>query len=65
MNLSAVRTILDNGQAGPLATPGQAFGHTFLFSLGTIGLAFIAALFLPRQRFESAHDANTALTSRR
>jgi EmrB/QacA subfamily drug resistance transporter len=65
MNLSAVRNLLDNGQARPLATPGQAFGHTFLFSLGTIGLAFIAALFLPRRRFESAHDANAAVISRR
>jgi EmrB/QacA subfamily drug resistance transporter len=65
MNLSALRNILVNGQARSLSIPGQAFGHTFLFSLGTIGLAFFAALLLPRQRFESVHDANTALMSQR
>ena len=65
MNLSAVRNILANGQARALAPLGQAFGHTFLFSLGTIGIAFIAALFLPRQRAEPPGDANPALTSQR
>jgi EmrB/QacA subfamily drug resistance transporter len=65
MNLGAVRAILANGQARTLAPLGQAFGHTFLFSLGAIGLAFIAALFLPRQRFEPADAANSALTSER
>ena len=65
INLSALRNILANGQARSLSILGQAFGHAFLFSLGTIGLAFFAALFLPRQRFESVHDANTALMSQR
>jgi EmrB/QacA subfamily drug resistance transporter len=65
MNLSTLRNILANGQARSLSILGQAFGHAFLFSLGTIGLAFFAALFLPRQRFESVHDANMALMSQR
>jgi EmrB/QacA subfamily drug resistance transporter len=64
MNLSAVRNILADGQARTSAALGQAFGHTFLFSLGTIGFAFIAALFLPRRRFEPADDANPVLISR-
>jgi EmrB/QacA subfamily drug resistance transporter len=63
MNLSAVRNILANGQARTSVALGQAFGHTFLFSLGTIGFAFIAALFLPRRRFEPRDDANPVLIS--
>lgn len=63
INLSTIHNILTNGQAQALAPLEQAFGHTFLFSLGIIGIAFIAALFLPRRRLEPAGDANAALTS--
>jgi hypothetical protein len=62
MNLSAIHNILTNGQARALAPLDRAFGHTFLFSFGTIGIAFIAALFLPRQRFGATGDANAALS---
>jgi EmrB/QacA subfamily drug resistance transporter len=65
VNLSAVRNMLANGQVRTLAGLSQAFGHTFLFSLATIGLAFIAALFLPRRRFEPADDADPTLISQR
>ncbi|HXW29256.1 MAG TPA: DHA2 family efflux MFS transporter permease subunit [Xanthobacteraceae bacterium] len=63
VNLSVVRNMLADGQARTLAALSQAFGHTFLFSLATLGLAFIAALFLPRQGFEPADAANPALIS--
>jgi hypothetical protein len=63
INLSTIHNILTNGQAQALAPLEQAFGHTFLFSLGIIGITFIAAFFLPRRRLEPAGDANAALTS--
>jgi hypothetical protein len=41
-----------------MAVLGRAFGHTFLWSFGTVVLAFVAALFLPRKRIEPALGAD-------
>jgi EmrB/QacA subfamily drug resistance transporter len=56
--LNAVRSIPTAGQIQTMAVLGRAFGHTFLWSFGTVVLAFVAALFLPRKRIEPALGAD-------
>jgi hypothetical protein len=62
MGLSAARNIPADTNANVLPKLGEAFGHTFLWAFGIIGLAIVAALFLPRKRTEPQSDAERELS---
>jgi hypothetical protein len=57
--LNAVRNIPTAGQIQTSAVVlGRAFRHTFLWSFGTVVLALVGALFLPRKRIGRALGAD-------
>ena len=56
--LAAARTLSPEARAAILPELGRAFGHTFVWALGVVVLALIAAIFLPRRKV--AHNAEQA-----
>jgi EmrB/QacA subfamily drug resistance transporter len=59
--IDALRTLAPADRAQTMAALGPAFGHVFLWLLGSVAFAFCGALFIPRRRLEpNAAEASAA-----